>query len=1030
MILSEIIPNLKKLLYSHLYYTNQYIYRSNLKKFYKYQTIFYSHEINAQYNEFNILGDNKNKKFKKINNLTEEYKKNIINSNDYMITQKNIEKLYSNPINDLTNIYILVNREFNKQCIFYTYTNLTEMKIKCIIEVTWPRKACFSSIALQKKIATKNAALQCLNWLYECNKIKGLKPILYDPQNMNNLLNSQKYLNIDLISDLKIEIQSLIDNFDNEIKSITTMPCTKNNREDNLEEIVNEKEDNLNANLLDFNQIYYNRFKNSKQKMNQNQNLPVIDYKEEILNNLQNNQVLVIKGDTGCGKSTQIPQFILDACKEQNKICNIIVVEPRRISTVSLAYRIAQERGENIGNTIGYHIRFEKKEPKNEYGSILYCTIGIFLQKLKHKDLKGISHIIIDEAHERNLQIDIILKSLKDILKHNSHIKLVIMSATINAEIFQQYFSSALINIPGKLYDVKMHFIDDIHFLFKDNLLDLNMKKEIPFDKIVNLIAWIIKNKPRGAILCFLPGWQEIKYLHDMLQETKMNDLLILPLHSKIPMHIQKNVFKEVPNNNVTKIILATDIAETGITIKDIRYVIDTAIKRDTQWNENKSLFNLNFNHISQANILQRKGRAGRVQSGESYHLITRSEYDKLDLYPKPEILKAPLDQAIIMCKILSDEKIYDFFNDMIDSPNKNTIISTVNTLKNLGILDDDENLTNLGKYISYISLTPKLSKAIILSCIFQCLNPIVFIVTAFSTISHSVSLDEISNIRTISKNNKLKYHKTSDHIAVLEYFNNLKKDNLFSSIFNSDTKNFNNHETIKFVQRLCIVHINELINSKMISFLCDFNYLNKNSKNNELIRAVLFSATNNLIKRNAYGYKKTYFTHQANNLIIENNDMVKLKAESVNYNQKKWPSDLLTYIDKMDYAMRYSCLISDTSMISPLSVLLFSTADVQCEKIQDSFTKKEKIIITINDIKNINFICELETADLLLKLRNILWNVVNYIIEYENRDEGNNLKSVKLFKEHLMDLILKILTESSRDIDEFDDKNKDIIEQ
>ncbi|KAG9431282.1 ATP-dependent RNA helicase DHX30 [Apis mellifera carnica] len=735
-----------------------------------------------------------------------------------MITQKNIEKLYSNPINDLTNIYILVNREFNKQCIFYTYTNLTEMKIKCIIEVTWPRKACFSSIALQKKIATKNAALQCLNWLYECNKIKGLKPILYDPQNMNNLLNSQKYLNIDLISDLKIEIQSLIDNFDNEIKSITTMPCTKNNREDNLEEIVNEKEDNLNANLLDFNQIYYNRFKNSKQKMNQNQNLPVIDYKEEILNNLQNNQVLVIKGDTGCGKSTQIPQFILDACKEQNKICNIIVVEPRRISTVSLAYRIAQER--------------------------------------------------------------------------------------------------------------------------------------------------------------------------------------------------------------------ATDIAETGITIKDIRYVIDTAIKRDTQWNENKSLFNLNFNHISQANILQRKGRAGRVQSGESYHLITRSEYDKLDLYPKPEILKAPLDQAIIMCKILSDEKIYDFFNDMIDSPNKNTIISTVNTLKNLGILDDDENLTNLGKYISYISLTPKLSKAIILSCIFQCLNPIVFIVTAFSTISHSVSLDEISNIRTISKNNKLKYHKTSDHIAVLEYFNNLKKDNLFSSIFNSDTKNFNNHETIKFVQRLCIVHINELINSKMISFLCDFNYLNKNSKNNELIRAVLFSATNNLIKRNAYGYKKTYFTHQANNLIIENNDMVKLKAESVNYNQKKWPSDLLTYIDKMDYAMRYSCLISDTSMISPLSVLLFSTADVQCEKIQDSFTKKEKIIITINDIKNINFICELETADLLLKLRNILWNVVNYIIEYENRDEGNNLKSVKLFKEHLMDLILKILTESSRDIDEFDDKNKDIIEQ
>lgn len=118
--------------------------------------------------------------------------------------------------------------------------------------------------------------------------------------------------------------------------------------------------------------------------------------------------------------------------------------------------------------------------------------------------------------------------------------------------------------------------------------------------------------------------------------------------------------------------------------------------------------------------LIYRKGRAGRVQSGESYHLITRSEYNKLDLYPKPEILRIPLDEAVIICKTLSDEKIYDFFNNMIDSPNENLIISTVNTLKNLGILDDDENLTSLGEYISYISLTPKLSKALILSCIFQ----------------------------------------------------------------------------------------------------------------------------------------------------------------------------------------------------------------------------------------------------------------------------------------------------------------------
>ncbi|XP_061935350.1 ATP-dependent RNA helicase DHX30 isoform X2 [Apis cerana] len=892
------------------------------------------------------------------------------------------------------------------------------MKTKCTIQVTWPYKESFCSIALKKKVAAKNAALLCLNWLYEHKKIKGSKPILYNYQDRHNLLNSQKYLSIDLTSNLKTEIQSLIDTFDNEIKSITTVPYTKNNREDNLEKM----EADINTNFLDFNQTHDNEYGNLKknQNKNQNKNLPVINYKEKILNSLQNNQVLVIKGDTGCGKSTQIPQFILDAYKEQNKICecNIIVTEPRKISTISLAHRVAWERDENIGNTIGYHVRFEKKIPKVQNGSILYCTTGILLQKLKY-DLQGISHIIIDEAHERNLQTDILLKLLRDILKHNSHIKLIIMSASINAEIFQQYFSSALIDIPGKLYDVDMHFIDDIH-LFDDDSLNLNslMKTEIPYDKIVNLITWIITNKPPGAILCFLPGWQEIKYLHDMLQKTKMNNLLILPLHSKVPINIQKKVFKQVPND-VRKIILATDIAETGITIQDVRYVVDTAIKRETQWNENKSLFNLNFNHISQANILQRKGRAGRVQCGESYHLITRSEYNKLDLYPKPEILRIPLDEAVIICKTLSDEKIYDFFNNMIDSPNENLIISTVNTLKNLGILDDDENLTSLGEYISYISLTPKLSKALILSCIFQCLNPILLIVTAFSNISHHVSLDQISNINAISKEKKVKYHKTSDHIALIDYFNDLKKDNLsFSSIFNSNDSKI---QIMKQVQKLCVIHINELINSKMIPLLYDFKYLNKNSKNNELIRAVLFAATNNLIKRNPYGYKNNYFTHQANILIMENNDTVKLKNESVNYNRKEWPSDLLTYIDKMDYAMRYSCLISETSMISPLSVLLFNHTDVQCKKIQNKDFTNEKIIITINDIKNINFICEPETADLLLKFRNILWNVVDYLIKYENTDESN-LKSVKLFKDNLMVLILKMLKESSKDIDAFEE--------
>ena len=329
--------------------------------------------------------------------------------------------------------------------------------------------------------------------------------------------------------------------------------------------------------------------------------------REKILNSLQNNQVLVIKGDTGCGKSTQVPQFILNAYIEQNKRheCNIIVSEPRKISAISLAERVAYERSEKIGNTVGYHVRFYNKMPKN-HGSILFCTTGMLLRKLEYDPtLEKVSHIIIDEAHERSLHTDLLLKLCKDLLEHKSHIKLIIMSASINAEIFQEYFSSATINVPGELHHVEMHFIDDIDFL-NNNLSnwDTLMTKEIPFNEIVCLIQWIINNKPPGAILCFLPGWREIKLLHDMLQ-NEMDDLLILPLHSKLPNHIQQKVFKPAPAN-MTKIVLATDVAETGITIPDISYVIDTAIKRETLWNEKKSLSSLCFCPISQANIYQR----------------------------------------------------------------------------------------------------------------------------------------------------------------------------------------------------------------------------------------------------------------------------------------------------------------------------------------------------------------------------------------------------------------------------------------
>ncbi|XP_050474059.1 ATP-dependent RNA helicase DHX30-like [Bombus huntii] len=1038
MILSEIMLNSRKSLCSHLiFYCTNKMYRSHLRKFYNYQTFYRCYkkeskikpQSDTSYN-FNIDKNN----LREVNNSMQKQKEqdtNVPNFNDFAIRKTSLEKIHPYPKQNLDLIYSAVYREFNKLCISYTYSVIKGKinKMKCTIDVTWPYEASFCNIASNKKKAAHDAALMCLDWLYMNGKIKDFKPILYDNKSKHSFCESQRSVNINLSPEFTSKIQSLIDTFNNEVKSIITIPCATELNEDSSEK---ESEDNLSLDD-DFAEMHSNHsIRNVKTRYKDITDLPIINYKEEILNALENNQVLIIKGDTGCGKSTQVPQFILDKYIKQNNTheCNIVVSEPRRISAISLTERVAFERDEKIGDKIGYHVRFDNKTPRTS-GSILYCTTGILLQKLRHNStLKGVSHVIIDEAHERSLQTDMLLMLFKDMLEHNPHVKLIVMSASINTDVFQQYFSTTVIDVPGELHHVKMHFLDDIDFL-NENSSNQNtpMKIEIPFNNIVSLIQWIIKDKPPGAILCFLPGWKEIKELYNMLQ-YKISNLLILPLHSKVSNNDQQKVFRSAPDN-ITKIILATDIAETGITIRDIKYVIDTAVKREVRWNKQKLLSSLDFSLISQASICQRKGRAGRVKSGESYHLITRKQYNELDLYPRPEILKIPLEEAIIISKTLSDKKALDFFNNMIDPPNISSIISAVNNLKISGFLDKDENFTSLGERVSYISLHPNLSKAAVLSCVLQCFNPVLSIITTFASFNGpTLSLNEISSPSRVLKGNVLEFHETSDHIGILKYFQHMKysdNNSLSAAMQNADRIEFK--KIFDVTQKLFSTYVNELVSSGMVSETSNFKYLNAYSGNNELIRAILFAATNHLIKRNVYGYKKRSFTNKANILMTEANKVVKINNGSVNYNRTTWPSELLTYINKMEFVKRHSCIVSDTSMISPLSVLLFSEADVECEKIQNNVsTEEEQICIRINNIKNLNLTCKPEIADMLLQLRSMLWGIVHFIIKYEGKNGyQDKLQLIQPFRDDLMVLISKILTESSRHIDNTSDANENL---
>lgn len=342
-------------------------------------------------------------------------------------------------------------------------------------------------------------------------------------------------------------------------------------------------------------------------------------YRDKIISQLENNRVLLIEGDTGCGKTTQVPQFILDTFTQNGNAtdCNILVSQPRRISAISLADRVACERKESVGDVVGYQVRLEQVLPQ-ELGAIVFCTTGILLKKLQsNPGLKGCSHVILDEAHERSIDTDMLMIMLKRALKKNPNLKVLVMSATINTHMFQEYFDCPAVRIPGRLYSVKMHFLDDIEHLpnikryrtyAAFNRYDNEIEKlSVDFEKIVQIIKWISMHKPPGAILCFLPGWNEITKIQSMLEDTSSytQNHLILPMHSKISHNEQRKIFQRTPEG-VRKIILATDIAETGITVSDVVYVVDSAIRKESQYDDTKDLSYVSNRWISRANIQQR----------------------------------------------------------------------------------------------------------------------------------------------------------------------------------------------------------------------------------------------------------------------------------------------------------------------------------------------------------------------------------------------------------------------------------------
>lgn len=516
--------------------------------------------------------------------------------------------------------------------------------------------------------------------------------------------------------------------------------------------------------------------------------LPMWQARQQVMDTVDREQVVIICGETGCGKSTQVPSFLLEHQLSQGKPCKIFCTEPRRISAISLARRVSDELGEGRGDLgtprslVGYSIRLESNTSKET--RLVYATTGVVLRMLEgSNDLQEVTHVILDEVHERSIDSDFLLVVLKKLMLRRKDLKVVLMSATVDAERFSEYFGGApVITVPGRTFPVQVRYLEDAVELTgcspiqtpRETIVDLDDDLEtesegpsststsngtlaqysaktrntlaqfdeyrIDFDLIVQLIEKIASDPTytpySKAILVFLPGIAEIRSLNDLLSghPSFSKDWLIYLLHSSIATEDQEAAFL-MPPPGMRKLVLATNIAETGITIPDVTCVIDTGKHREMRFDERRQLSRLLDAFISRANAKQRRGRAGRVQEGLCFHLFTRHRHDILmNDQQTPEMLRLSLQDLAIRVKTCKIGGIEETLGEALDPPSAKNIRRAVDALIDVRALTSAEELTPLGLQLARLPLDVFLGKLVLLGCVFKCLDAAITIAAILSS--------------------------------------------------------------------------------------------------------------------------------------------------------------------------------------------------------------------------------------------------------------------------------------------------------
>uniref|UniRef100_A0A7E4UQG1 RNA helicase n=1 Tax=Panagrellus redivivus TaxID=6233 RepID=A0A7E4UQG1_PANRE len=503
-------------------------------------------------------------------------------------------------------------------------------------------------------------------------------------------------------------------------------------------------------------------------------NLPVWDYRLQFFDMLDKNQCITLVGETGSGKTTQIPQWCAQYAKQRStldKKLQVACTQPRRVAAMSVATRVAQEMDVQLGQEVGYSIRFE--DCISERTVLKYCTDGMLLREAMTSPLLDqYAVIILDEAHERTLATDILMGLLKEVKQRRADVKIVIMSATLDAGKFQEYFDGCpLMSVPGRTFPVEIFYTQQAE---RDYF-------EATIRTVIQIHAC---EETAGDILVFLTGQDEIEEACKRIRREVQNmgadvgELLCIPLYSTLPPQQQQKIFDPAPPSRNGKIsrkcVISTNIAETSLTIDGIVYVVDPGFSKQKVYNPRVRVESLLVCPISKASAMQRAGRAGRTKPGKCFRLYTNKAYQsEMIEQTYPEVLRSNLSMVVLQLKKLGIDDLVHF--DFMDPPAPETMMRALEELNYLGAIDDNGDMTQLGSLMAEFPLDPQLSKMCVASADLNCSNEILSI-TAMLSVPNAFLRP--NDCRHEADQAKARFaHVDGDHLTLLNLYHSFKQN-------------------------------------------------------------------------------------------------------------------------------------------------------------------------------------------------------------------------------------------------------------